>query len=87
MFVNSEGQLFIFARKNENGESVAGSENEILGACAASPDTFSSTRSNVSHAKGGSEDGLFGDQSDDPTRYAEFTACSVSNRLRVVVCP
>jgi hypothetical protein len=35
---NSEGQLFIFPRKNENCESVAGSENEILGACAASPD-------------------------------------------------
>jgi hypothetical protein len=26
MFVNSEGQLFIFPRKNENCESVAGSE-------------------------------------------------------------
>jgi hypothetical protein len=42
MFVNSEGQLFKFPRKNENGESVAGSENEILRASAASPDTLES---------------------------------------------
>jgi hypothetical protein len=40
MFVNSEGQLFKFPRKNENHESVAGSENEIWGACAANSDTF-----------------------------------------------
>jgi hypothetical protein len=40
MFVNPEGQLFIFPRKNDTFESEAGLGNEILGACAASPDTF-----------------------------------------------
>ena len=40
MFGDSEGQLFQFPRKNENGERLADSENESWGACAASPDSF-----------------------------------------------
>jgi hypothetical protein len=52
MFGNSEGQLFIFPRKNENGESVAGSEKEILGACAANPDTLESHVSNSAIRRG-----------------------------------
>ena len=40
MFVNSECRFFEFPRKNEDCESVASSENENLGADAASPDTF-----------------------------------------------
>jgi hypothetical protein len=40
MFLYLSHQLFKIPRKNEDGGRVARSENEILGGCAASPDTF-----------------------------------------------
>jgi hypothetical protein len=40
MFLNSSRQRFKIPRKNEDCESMVSSENEILGGCAASPDTF-----------------------------------------------
>ena len=43
MFLDLLSQLFKIPRKNEDCERVTSSENEILGGCAASPDTFPAT--------------------------------------------
>jgi hypothetical protein len=52
MFLNSSRQRFKILRKNEDGERVASSENEILGGCAASPDTLESHVSNSTIRRG-----------------------------------